>query len=93
MNNTESSRFRAYAVAIEHLKNNTAITDTVPAIKEVVEEAAALVENIQEADNKRLIIPKTGTAGKYQYTSELAEKPSSFRRPSSPMPPGQITRN
>lgn len=74
MTNFESARFRAYALAMEHLKNNAAITDTVPVFKEVYEEAAALLGSISESDQTRLVKTQTGSAGKQQFREDLIKK-------------------
>jgi hypothetical protein len=74
MTNIESSRFRAYSLALEHLKNNTTITDSVPAFKEVYLSAAEVIDNISDADKTRLVKKQTGSAGKYQFQDELAKK-------------------
>lgn len=73
MTNIESNRYRAYAMALEHLKNNAAITDTVPALKEVTQSAILLLDSISDTDKTRSLKTQTGAAGKYQFQAELAK--------------------
>jgi hypothetical protein len=71
MNNAEAARYRAYGLAIEHLRVNTAITDAVPAFKEVFQEAADIFASITGADLTRLVKTHTAYTGKQQFQEEL----------------------
>jgi len=73
MNNSESARCRAYALALDHLKANTAITDTLPVFKEVYQSAADLLAGIYSADQTRLKNRQTGSAGKSQFQESLTK--------------------
>lgn len=74
MTKIEYARFQAYALAMEHLKNHTAITDSVPVFKKVYDNAAKLLERIADADQVREAKKETSSAGKQQFKNELVRK-------------------
>lgn len=73
MTNTEAARYRAYGLAIEHLKQYPDITGTIPAFKEVLDEAIAIFSSITGTDLPRLLKSQTGSAGKQQFRDELVK--------------------
>lgn len=74
MNQIQLARFKAYTVALAHLKQNEEITKDVPAFAKVYDNIKALLDGIKESNDlikqNRLAI----SAGKYQYKAEIGQQ-------------------
>ena len=74
MTNTQTARFKAYSLALAHLKENAAITAGVPAVTTVSELAQKLVDAIKEADQVRVEKRDARAAGKNQFREKFADQ-------------------
>jgi hypothetical protein len=69
---SQSARYKAYALALAHLKENESITKDVPAFAQAYDAAKATLDAIAAADNRRQQNRFAASAGKRQFREEFA---------------------
>jgi len=74
MNNTQQARYKAYALALAHLKENESITNGLPAFREAYEQAMATLGAIEAADGLRQDKSVAITAAKRQFREGIARQ-------------------
>ncbi|MCX6316150.1 MAG: carboxypeptidase-like regulatory domain-containing protein [Bacteroidetes bacterium] len=72
MNANQMARYKAYALSLAHLKQNEAITATVPAFATIYESAKATLDALESADKRKAQKLKGIAEDKSQYQEDLA---------------------
>jgi hypothetical protein len=72
MNRTQNARYKAYSLALAHLKENEVITKTMPVFEPVYLSAKALLDEIGQTNERKVSKLKGLTESKYQYQEVLA---------------------
>ncbi len=74
MNATQSARFKAYTLALAHIKENEGITKGVPAIEVMYLSAKTTLDAIANADLRKIEKLKGVAGSKQQYQDNLANQ-------------------
>lgn len=74
MNQLQLARYKAYTVALAHLKENEEITKDVPAFAKVYGNIKALLDNITVAGNLQEEKQQAVSTGKYEYQAAIGQQ-------------------
>lgn len=72
MKNQQEARYKAYSIALAYLKDNESITGTLPLFSTAFNKAMKLLNEINDAENKRAQKLKSATDSKLRQHEEVA---------------------